>query len=98
MDFFHASYDVYCLEKKSIILLPFRSDGKLLRMHTALQINQAIRDKSGEAQLVIINFPAPPANLSAEENYMEYLDALSEGIHRCLLVRGSGREVITIYS
>ena len=81
-----------------LFLLHCRSEGKLLRMHTALRLNQAIRDKSRDAQLVVVNFPAPPANLSAEENYMEYLDALSEGINRCLLVRGSGREVITIYS
>ena len=67
-------------------------------MHTALRLNQHIRDRSGEAQLVIVNFPAPPTRLSAEENYMDYLDALSEGINRCLMVRGTGREVITVYS
>lgn len=39
-----------------------------MRMHTAIKLNEAIRDKSGDARLVIINFPAPPAKLSAEEN------------------------------
>ena len=29
---------------------------------------------------------------------MDYLDALSEGLQRVLLVRGSGQEVVTIYS
>ena len=67
-------------------------------MHTAVKLNAAIRSKSAEAELVVLNFPAPPSNLGAEENYMEYLDALSEGVKRVLLVRGSGREVITIYS
>ena len=69
-----------------------------MRMHTAVKLNNAIRDKSGEAAMVILNFPAPPAKLSADENYMEYLDALTEGIDRVLMVRGSGKEVITIYS
>ena len=67
-------------------------------MHTAVKLNEAIRDKSRDAALVVLNFPAPPSNLTADENYMEYLDALSEGIKRVLLVRGTGREVITIYS
>lgn len=29
---------------------------------------------------------------------MEFLEVLTEGLNRVLLVRGSGREVITIYS
>lgn len=39
-----------------------------MRMHTAVKLNAAIQERSGEAELVIINFPAPPATLSAEEN------------------------------
>uniref|UniRef100_X1Z3Q1 Amino acid permease/ SLC12A domain-containing protein n=1 Tax=Capitella teleta TaxID=283909 RepID=X1Z3Q1_CAPTE len=75
-----------------------RNEGKLMRMHTAVRLNSAIRIKSGSAALVIINFPAPPAKLAAEENYMEYLEALTEGLDRVLMVRGSGQEVVTIYS
>ena len=29
---------------------------------------------------------------------MEYLEVLTEGLERVLMVRGGGREVITIYS
>jgi hypothetical protein len=29
---------------------------------------------------------------------MEFLEVLTEGLNRVLLVRGSGREVVTIYS
>ena len=29
---------------------------------------------------------------------MEYIEVLAEGIERVLMVRGGGREVITIYS
>lgn len=72
--------------------------GKLMRMHTAVELNKSIRSKSSQAQIVIVNFPAPPEKLTAEENYMEYLDVLSEGLDRVLMVRGSGKEVVTIYS
>lgn len=33
-----------------------------------------------------------------ESNYMEFLEVLTEGLERVLMVRGGGREVITIYS
>lgn len=46
----------------------YRWEGKLMRMHTAVQLNQAIRSRSSQAQIVIVNFPAPPSKLAAEEN------------------------------
>ncbi len=39
-----------------------------MRMHTAVRLNNSIRAHSTDAELVIINFPAPPAKLAAEEN------------------------------
>ena len=39
-----------------------------MRMHTALKLNETIKKKSADADLVIINFPAPPSKLAAEEN------------------------------
>ena len=45
-----------------------RWEGKLMRMHTAVQLNEAIRSRSSQAQIVIVNFPAPPSKLAAEEN------------------------------
>ncbi|XP_055892883.1 solute carrier family 12 member 4-like isoform X2 [Biomphalaria glabrata] len=68
------------------------------RMHTAVRLNEHIVEKSHSAQLVILNLPAPPKSDSGAENYMEFLEVLTEGIERVLMVRGSGREVITIYS
>ena len=59
---------------------------------------QVVVAKSHEAQLVILNMPGPPKNKAGEENYMEFLEVLIEGLDRVLLVRGGGREVITIYS
>ncbi|XP_058258727.1 solute carrier family 12 member 5 isoform X1 [Hemibagrus wyckioides] len=68
------------------------------RMHTALRLNGEIVKKSGEAKLVLLNMPGPPKNRTGDENYMEFLEVLTEGLNRVLLVRGGGREVITIYS
>ncbi|XP_036388906.1 solute carrier family 12 member 5b [Megalops cyprinoides] len=68
------------------------------RMHTAMRLNEVITKKSQEAKLVLLNMPGPPKNRTGEENYMEFLEVLTEGLNRVLLVRGGGREVITIYS
>ncbi|KAM3871926.1 solute carrier family 12 member 5b [Diretmus argenteus] len=68
------------------------------RMHTALRLNEVIVEKSKEAKLVLLNMPGPPKNRMGDEHYMEFLEVLTEGLNRVLLVRGSGREVITIYS
>ncbi|XP_038870963.1 solute carrier family 12 member 5-like [Salvelinus namaycush] len=68
------------------------------RMHTALRLNGVIVKKSSEAKLVLLNMPGPPKNRAGDENYMEFLEVLTEGLNRVLLVRGGGREVITIYS
>uniref|UniRef100_A0A4W6EIU3 Solute carrier family 12 member 5b n=1 Tax=Lates calcarifer TaxID=8187 RepID=A0A4W6EIU3_LATCA len=68
------------------------------RMHTALRLNEVIIKKSKEAKLVLLNMPGPPRNRVGIENYMEFLEVLTEGLNRVLLVRGGGREVITIYS
>ncbi|KAL2307820.1 hypothetical protein Nmel_000802 [Mimus melanotis] len=68
------------------------------RMHTAVKLNGVVLNKSQDAQLVLLNMPGPPKNRKGDENYMEFLEVLTEGLDRVLLVRGSGREVITIYS
>ncbi|XP_057565940.1 solute carrier family 12 member 7 [Hippopotamus amphibius kiboko] len=68
------------------------------RMHTAVKLNDVVRERSQDAQLVLLNMPGPPKNRQGDENYMEFLEVLTEGLNRALLVRGSGREVVTIYS
>ncbi|XP_054620953.1 solute carrier family 12 member 7 isoform X2 [Dunckerocampus dactyliophorus] len=68
------------------------------RMHTAIKLNEVVVNKSQGAQLVLLNMPGPPKNRGGDENYMEFLEVLLEGLNRVLLVRGGGREVITIYS
>ncbi|XP_037612722.1 solute carrier family 12 member 7 isoform X2 [Sebastes umbrosus] len=68
------------------------------RMHTAVKLNGMVVNKSQGAHLVLLNMPGPPRNRGGDENYMEFLEVLLEGLNRVLLVRGGGREVITIYS
>ncbi|XP_047446250.1 solute carrier family 12 member 7-like isoform X2 [Mugil cephalus] len=68
------------------------------RMHTAVRLNEVVVKKSRNSQLVLLNMPGPPKNKKGDENYMEFLEVLMEGLDRVLLVRGGGREVITIYS
>jgi len=69
------------------------------KMHSAVELNKKILEKSKDASLVLMNIPSPPkGHGSADYNYMAYIQASMEGLNRVLLVRGSGREVITIFS
>ncbi|XP_075685151.1 solute carrier family 12 member 6 isoform X2 [Rhinoderma darwinii] len=80
-------------------LLSMRPDqSNVRRMHTAVKLNEVIVNKSHDAKLVLLNMPGPPRNSQGDENYMEFLEVLTEGLERVLLVRGGGTEVITIYS
>ncbi|XP_065165264.1 solute carrier family 12 member 4 isoform X3 [Atheta coriaria] len=75
-------------------------EGNVRRMHTAVKLNEVIVNRSHDAQLVILNLPGPPKDtrVERESNYMEFLEVLTEGLERVLMVRGGGQEVITIYS
>jgi len=76
-------------------------DLNVKRMNTAIKLNEAITSKSSTSKLVIINLPGLPKNMDNEiecNHYLEFVDVLCEGLERVVLVRGSGREVITIYS
>ena len=61
---------------------------------TSHRINKLIREHLNDSQLVIINLPSPSSHLSHIE-YVECLEILTNGIERLLLIRGSGKEVIT---
>ncbi|CAJ1071471.1 solute carrier family 12 member 7-like [Xyrichtys novacula] len=74
------------------------SQSNVRRMHTAVKLNEVVVKNSHDSQLVLLNMPGPPRNKKGHENYMEFLEVLMDGLNRVLLVRGGGREVITIYS
>ncbi|OAD56079.1 Solute carrier family 12 member 4 [Eufriesea mexicana] len=86
------------IESKKPTITP--DEGDVKRMHTSIKLNEVIVKKSKNAQLVILNLPGPPRDtkMERESNYMEFLEVLTEGLERVLMVRGGGREVITIYS
>ena len=67
-----------------------------------MRLNEHIINKSHQSKLVILNMPAIPRRMALspgnETNYMEFIEVLTEGLERVLLARGSGREVITIFS
>ncbi|XP_058481283.1 solute carrier family 12 member 7-like isoform X2 [Solea solea] len=74
------------------------SQSNVRRMHTAVKLNEVVVKNSQSSELVLLNMPGPPKSKKGDENYMEFLEVLMEGLDRVLLVRGGGREVITIYS
>ncbi|CAG0890118.1 unnamed protein product [Darwinula stevensoni] len=76
------------------------TEANVRRMHTAVKLNEVIVSRSHQAQLVVLNLPGPPkaTKKGSDLNYMEFLEVLTEGLERVLMVRGGGREVITIYS
>uniref|UniRef100_A0A8D0CV47 Solute carrier family 12 member 4 n=1 Tax=Sander lucioperca TaxID=283035 RepID=A0A8D0CV47_SANLU len=91
---FAQIHSTHCLSH----LLHSRDQSNVRRMHTAVKLNEVIVNRSHDARLVLLNMPGPPRNTDGDENYMEFLEVLTEGLERVLLVRGGGREVITIYS
>eukprot|EP01135_Chromosphaera_perkinsii_P009675 Nk52_evm1s1837 gene=Nk52_evmTU1s1837 len=75
----------------------------LRRMNTAVKLNEIIKKRSCNADLIMLNLPAPGADCFGKReggsgNYMEFVDTLTEGLQRVVLVKGGGSEVVTVYS
>uniref|UniRef100_A0A8C1LNX5 Solute carrier family 12 member 7 n=1 Tax=Cyprinus carpio TaxID=7962 RepID=A0A8C1LNX5_CYPCA len=85
-------------EREREVMLHDAPSSNVRCMHTAVKLNEVVVNKSQGAHLVLLNMPGPPKSRGGDENYMEFLEVLMEGLNRVLLVRGGGREVITIYS
>ncbi|KAF6778815.1 hypothetical protein AHF37_01651 [Paragonimus kellicotti] len=68
------------------------------KIHSAARLNELLRTHSSDANLVIVNMPNPSRNATSDYYYMDYVEALAEGLPCVLLVRGTGREVITAFS
>uniref|UniRef100_A0A0R3S2I3 Solute carrier family 12 member 6 n=1 Tax=Elaeophora elaphi TaxID=1147741 RepID=A0A0R3S2I3_9BILA len=71
---------------------------KVRKMHTAVRLNELILANSADSQLVLLNLPKPPVAKEGLDDYMHYLEVLSDKIPRILFIRGTGKEVITTYS
>ncbi len=68
-------------------------------MNAAVRMNQVILEYSTESQLVLLSLPKPPKTIGPlVENYLAYVDALTEKLPRAMLIGGSGKEVITVDS
>ncbi|XP_071276352.1 solute carrier family 12 member 4-like [Agelaius tricolor] len=65
------------------------SPGNVRRMHAAERLNAAILAHSGGAGLVLLDLPPPPPPRPhrPRENYLEFLEVLTEGLGPVLLVR-----------
>uniref|UniRef100_A0A158RDR2 Solute carrier family 12 member 6 n=1 Tax=Hydatigena taeniaeformis TaxID=6205 RepID=A0A158RDR2_HYDTA len=68
------------------------------RLHSAKRLNELIVERSADAAAVLINLPALPKSPGSEFYYMEYVETLTDGLQRVILIRGSGREVITAFA
>ncbi|KAM4879962.1 solute carrier family 12 member 4-like [Sylvia borin] len=66
------------------------SPGNVRRMHAAERLNAAIGAHSAGAGLVLLDLPPPPGPRphGPLENYLEFLEVLTEGLGPVLLVRG----------
>eukprot|EP00730_Choanoeca_flexa_P004114 TRINITY_DN11602_c0_g2_i1.p1 TRINITY_DN11602_c0_g2~~TRINITY_DN11602_c0_g2_i1.p1 ORF type:complete len:1030 (+),score=286.13 TRINITY_DN11602_c0_g2_i1:32-3091(+) len=71
-------------------------------MNTSVKLNRIIQEHSKTSSLILINLPGLPDNCAEDmdqaSSYLEFVDVLTEGLQRVLLVRGGGREVVTIFS
>lgn len=74
------------------------SEGLETRRLATLAFNEALRDRSSEAALIMTNLPLPKFTDGTAE-YMEHLEMLTEDCPRVLLIAGQrDAEVITMYS
>lgn len=94
------SGDFACNEPASpVAQLPAESNPfhtRTERLRTAKAFNQALKQFSNRASLVVTNLPLIRPGEAAED-FFDYVDAMSEGVNHVLFVRGSGIEVITTY-
>ncbi|VDN15396.1 unnamed protein product [Dibothriocephalus latus] len=68
------------------------------RLHSAKRLNELIVERSALAAAVLINLPTLPKRPGNEYYYLDYVETLTNGLKRVILIRGSGREVVTAFA
>ncbi|OUC41241.1 amino acid permease [Trichinella nativa] len=66
-------------------------------LQRAKKLNEAIQSRSRESDLIFLNLPDPGKN-GYEKFYMEYIEVMTTGLNRVVLIKGTGSEVVTIFS
>ncbi|KRZ76606.1 Solute carrier family 12 member 6 [Trichinella papuae] len=66
-------------------------------LQRAKKLNEAIQSRSRESDLIFLNLPDPGRN-GYEKFYMEYIEVMTTGLNRVVLIKGTGSEVVTIFS
>jgi len=66
------------------------------RLKNASALNEMMRLHSSCSNLVITNMPQIQSQYSCD--FFDYVDTMCDGLDNCLLIRGSGKEVITNYA
>ncbi|CAJ0578861.1 unnamed protein product, partial [Mesorhabditis spiculigera] len=80
------------VKKKKVCAL---NRDKVHKMHTAIRLNELITEPSKEdSQRVLLNLP-PPIGREGLDDYIHYLEVLSDNLPRVIFVRGTGKEVLT---
>lgn len=65
--------------------------------HQAMSINDKILEKSADSSLVITNLPYK-SNEQSSKDFMMFCNQFTENLKRVLLIRNTGKEVITQYT
>lgn len=71
---------------------------KVHKMHGAIRLNELILEHSRNSQLVLFSLPKPPFFEEEVDDYIQYLEVISDNLQKVLFVRGTGAEVITTSS
>uniref|UniRef100_A0A183URV3 K+/Cl-Cotransporter n=1 Tax=Toxocara canis TaxID=6265 RepID=A0A183URV3_TOXCA len=104
--FVHLCYFHVCRKKNKVMFATGEEEEvktveKLADMQKelkALDRTKIIIENSFNSQLVLLNLPKPPIGKDGLDNYIHYLEVLTDNVKRVLFVRGTGQEVITTTS
>ena len=65
------------------------------QMRWAVALNKEIVKQSSNAELVVTNLPLYPNSVPSD--FLSFVDVMTNNIKRCVLIKGSGEEVVTKY-